>query len=102
MLTNHALSLLRECLKTSIDHAGYKTAENDYTAQIQTTEVLSDGRISASFMIDGAATGTSAVTEVRLFAADGSMLASKAENITRRNTQESILYRFRFDIREEE
>lgn len=100
MLTTNALNSLRNHLKNNIAYARYKVGSNYYKAEIQTAEVLADGRIAVTFVIDHTVTGNITVTEVQLFDHNGAMWASKAENITRKDAQEGILYRFRFTIQE--
>ena len=46
MLTNSALNSLRNHLKNSIAYARYKVGSTYYQAEIQTAEVLADGRIA--------------------------------------------------------
>lgn len=101
MLTSNALASLRNHLKNSIAYARYKVGSTYYTADIQTAEVLADGRIAITFVIDHTVAGNITVTEVQLFDYNGVLWASKAESITRKDAQEGILYRFRFTIQEE-
>lgn len=100
MLTKAALDSLRNHLKNSIAYARYKVGGNYYTADIQDAELLADGRVAVTFVIDHSVAGNITVTEVQLFDHNGTMWASKAENITRAAVQEGILYRFRFTITE--
>lgn len=101
MLTSNALASLRNHLKNSIAYARYKVGSIYYTADVQTAEVLADGRIAITFVIDHTVAGNITVTEVQLFDHNGVLWASKAESITRKDAQEGILYRFRFTIQEE-
>ena len=101
MLTNDALNSLRNHLKTNIAYARYKVGSPYYEAPIQTAEILADGRIAITFVIDHTVAGNITVTEVQLFNHNGVLWASKAESITRADAQEGILYRFRFTIQEE-
>ena len=100
MLTNSAINSMRSYLKNSIAYAEYKVNGTYYQAEIQTAEVLADGRIAVTFIIDHTVAGNITVTEVQLFDHNGTLWASKAENITRKDAQEGILYRFRFTITE--
>ena len=52
MLTNDALNSLRNHLKTNIAYARYKVGSTYYEAPIQTAEILADGRIAITFVID--------------------------------------------------
>lgn len=101
MLTNDALGSLRNHLKNSIAYARYKVGSSYYKADIETAEILADGRIAVTFIIDHTVAGNITVTEVQLFDHNGVLWASKAESITRQDAQEGILYRFRFTIQEE-
>lgn len=101
MLTNTALDSLRNHLKNSIAYAAYKVGNTYYKAEIQDAQVLADGRITVTFIIDHTIAGNITVTEVQLFDHNGKLWASKAESITRKDAQEGILYRFRFTIKEE-
>ena len=101
MLTGNALNSLRNHLKNSIAYARYKVGSTYYQADIQTAEVLADGRIAITFIIDHTVAGNITVTEVQLFAHNDTLWASRAESITRKDAQEGILYRFRFTIVEE-
>ncbi len=101
MLTEEAMNALRSCLKDGIAYARYKANETYYRAEIEDREILSDGRVAIAFIIDNSVIGGSTVTEVQLFDHNGVPWANKAENITRQDVQEGILYRFRFTIIEE-
>lgn len=101
MLTNTALQSLRNHLKNSIAYARYKVDGAYHKADIQTAEVLADGRIAITFIIDHTIAGDITVTEAQLFDRNGNLWASKNESITRKDAQEGILYRFRFTIQEE-
>ena len=101
MLTNSALNSLRNHLKNSIAYARYKVGSTYYTAEIQTAEVLADGRIAVTFIIDHTVAGNITVTEVQLFDHNGTLWASKDESITRKDAQGGILYRLRYSIIEE-
>jgi len=100
MLTPAALDSLRRHLKQSIAYAQYKAGGRYYRADIQSAEVLADGRISVTFIIDHTVAGDITVTEVQLYDHSGRLWASKPECITRAANQEGIWYRFRFTVAE--
>lgn len=100
MLTSAALDSLRKHLKESIAYAQYKVGGSYYKAEIQDAEVLADGRIAITFIIDHTVAGNITVTEVQLYDHNGVLWASKPESITRAAVQEGILYRFRFTVSE--
>lgn len=100
MLTSTALTSLRHHLIKSIAYARYKVGDNYHRAGIETAEVQADGRVAVTFVIDHSVSGDITVTQVQLCDYKGNVWAQKAENITRKNVQEGVLYRFRFMIDE--
>ena len=102
MLTNTALTALKNCLKNNIKYAQYKVGNTYYKADIRSAYIMDDGRVAITFLIDHTGAGNITVTEVQLYDHNGSLWASKVESISRANVQEGILYRFAFTITEEE
>ncbi len=102
MLTNTALTSLKNHLKDSIKYAQYKVGSTYYKADIRSAYIMPDGRVAITFLIDHTVPGNITVTQVQLYDHNGSLWASKAEAISRSNVQEGILYRFAFDITEKE
>lgn len=100
MLTNNALQSLRKHLLDNIGYARYKVGSTYYQAPIQTAEILADGRIAITFVIDHTVAGNITVTEVQLYDRNGVLWANKPESIQRSDAQEGIFYRFRFTIEE--
>lgn len=100
MLTSAALDSIRRFFKDSIAYAQYKVGGSYYRAEIQDAEVLADGRIAITFIVDHTVAGDITVTEVQLYDRNGVLWVSKAESITRAAVQEGILYRFRFTVAE--
>ena len=100
MLSNVALTALKNCIKDNIAYAQYKVGGNYYKAGVRSAYIMDDGRVAITFIIDHSVSGNITVTEVRLYDHNGSLWASKAESITRKDTQEGILYRFAFTITE--
>lgn len=100
MLTNTALTSLRNHMIKSIAYARYKVGDSYHRAAIETAEIQADGRIAVTFVIDHSVAGDITVTQVQLCDYKGNVWAQKAENITRRDVQEGVLYRFRFMIDE--
>ena len=100
MLSNHALNALKECFTDNIAYAKFKVGGSYYQTPIEKAEILSDGRVAITFLIDHSISGTITVTEVQLYDHSGRLWASKTESITRQATQEGILYRFAFTITE--
>ena len=107
MMTDEGLKALRQYLADSIAYAVYRTEaadgdETDITAEIHSKGIGEDGRITVTVLMDESAQTDVIITQVGLYNAAGTMLAVKAERITKKAVQEGILYRFRFTISEEE
>lgn len=100
MLTQNALQSMRKHLKDNIAYAMYKVGSTYYHADIEDMELLNDGRLSVTFIIDHTVAGNITVTEVQLYDHNGVLWASKSESIARKDVQEGILYRFYFTITE--
>lgn len=100
MLTTTALNAIKNCFRTNIGYARYKVGGTYYKADIESAYIMDDGRLAITFEVDHSIPGDIVVTEVQLFDHNGSLWASKAESITRRDAQEGILYRFAFKITE--
>ena len=99
MLTEYALDLLRKDLKSRIAYAKYTAGGNEYKADAQSREILTDGRVAVGFVI-GHESGAADVTAVELYDHNDKLLARKEEHIVRRDAQEGVLYHFRFTIDE--
>lgn len=100
MLSNIALTALKNCIKDNVAYAKYKVGSTYYQVPIQSAEIISDGRVAITFLVDHTVPGNITVTEVQLYDHSGRLWASKGENITRKALQEGILYRFCFTITE--
>lgn len=100
MLSTTALTALKNCFTENIAFAKFKVGSTYYHTTIQNAEILSDGRVAITFLIDHTASGNITVTEVQLYDHSGRLWASKVESITRKAVQEGILYRFAFTITE--
>ena len=101
MLSNTALTALKNCFTENIAFAKVKVGSTYYQAPIQSAEILADGRVAITFVIDErVVSGNITVTEVQLYDHGNNLWANKVENITRKATQEGILYRFAFTITE--
>lgn len=100
MLSNVALTALKNCIKDNVAYAKYKVGSTYYQTDIRSAYIMDDGRVAITFLVDGAFSGTITVTEVQLYNHNGELWASKTENITRKALQEGILYRFAFTVTE--
>lgn len=100
MLSDVALTALKNCIKDNVAYAKYKVGSTYYQTEIRSAYIMDDGRVAITFLIDHTLSGTITVTEVQLYDHSGRLWANKAENITRKALQEGILYRFAFTITE--
>lgn len=100
MLTTTALTALKNCIKNNIAYARYKVGSTYYRSEITDAYIMDDGRVAVTFLIDHTLSGNITITEVQLCDHNGSQWAKKTESITRKATQEGILYRFTFTITE--
>ena len=100
-LTAALLSALRSYVCDNLAYAQYKVGGTYYRAEITQKQVLADGRVSVTFLIDHTVAGDITVTEIGLYNYSGVCWASKAVSITRPNATEGILYRCRFTVIED-
>lgn len=100
MLTTTALTALKNCIKSNISLARYKVGSTYHDAPINSADILTDGRLAITFLIDHTVTGNITVTEAQLLDRNRNIWAAKPENITRKAVQEGILYRYVFTITE--
>ncbi|MBQ8708528.1 MAG: hypothetical protein IJ523_10615 [Succinivibrionaceae bacterium] len=99
-LTADMLNALREYVKSNIAYAMYKVGNTYYRAELQEKQVLADGRVSVTFLIDHTVAGNITVTEVQLYNYSGVKWAAKSVSIKRQDATEGILYRCRFTVSE--
>ena len=100
VLTEAALTMLRNAIVSNISTARYKANGSYISAPISGTEVSQDGHVYITFMMDAPVSGNVSITEVQLLDYSGQVMASKAESITCTAPQEGIYYRFDFFIQE--
>lgn len=97
MFTTTAITAFRNFLKSSIASARYKVGSTYYTANIESADVLTDGRVAISFMIDPTASGTDTVTEIQLLDRNNVPWVTSVESISR-NPETGNYYLFRCRI----
>ena len=102
ILTETAIEGYRAYTDKTIGYARYRLGSTWYKADISRRERMSDGRVAVYFPIIPQASTTVTVTGVQLYNKAGELWASKSESITIENVQEGVLYRFTFDLHEEE
>ena len=100
MLTNKALTGLRQQLLDMIANAAYTTGGVVKETAIASSGLLDDGRATVSLLIEEAESSGEAVTLVCLYDADGELLVEKTENIVREPSMGSVYYRLFFSIDE--
>lgn len=99
MFTDNCLQTIRTTLMENIAYARYTIGDMEYMAQVESKEILGDGRISVliSLALDGSST---AVTNVRFYDPSGGLLAEKSENIACDVDASAVYYRFYITITE--
>ena len=102
MLTPSAIEGYKVHTETVISHAEYCIDTTWHKVQISRRERMQDGRVAIYFPIIPQAQDAVTITGVRLYSKDGKLWAEKTEKINVESVQEGILYRFTFDLHEEE
>lgn len=85
-------------IMNEIRYAEYKVGNTWYRTDIQTAQILSDGRVEVVFVIDHTIAGNITVTGVRLYDRNGDLIGSKTTSITRADATEGISYTCRFNL----
>lgn len=102
MLTPDAIEGYKVYTDRTISHAEYRIGTTWYKAQISRRERMKDGRVAVYFPIIPQSQTEVTITGVRLYSKDGKLWAEKTEAIKVESVQEGVLYRFTFDLHEEE
>lgn len=102
MLTTNAIEGYKLHTERVISHAEYCIGATWYRAQISRRERMRDGRVAIYFPIIPQSQAEVTITGVRLYSKDGKLWAEKTEKIKVESVQEGVLYRFTFDLHEEE
>lgn len=92
------LTALRNRIASDVSYAQYKVGSTWYKSKIESAQVLSDGRIETTFIIDHTVTGNITVTGIELYDYNGERIGSRTVSITRADATEGILYVCRFDL----
>lgn len=79
-------------IKSEIASARYKVGSTWYKAKIESADVLNDGRVEVTFLIDHTVSGNITITGVELYDRNGVRVGSKAVSITRADATEGVLY----------
>ena len=102
MLTESAIEGYKQYTDRTIGYARYRLGSTWYKADISRRERMADGRVAVYFPIIPQSSNRVTVTGVQLYDKTGTLWAEKTESITIEGVQEGVLYRFTFDLHEEE
>ena len=102
MLTENAIEGYKLHTERTISHARFRLGETWHTVQTSRRERMADGRVAIYFPIIPQAHEEVTITGVQLYSKDGKLWAEKEEDIKIESVQDGVLYRFTFDLHEEE
>lgn len=102
MLTTDAIEGYKKYTEGIISHARYEIDGEWTRAEISRNERMADGRVAVYVPIIPQTQETVTITGVELYDKAGKLWAEKRENIKIESVQEGCLYRFTFDLHEEE
>lgn len=89
---------LRTRIMNEIRYAEYQVSGTWHRTTIQTSQLLSDGRVEVAFIIDHTIAGNITVTGVRLYDENGDKIGEKSTSITREDATEGISYTVRIKL----
>lgn len=92
------LTRKKQQMINEIRYAEYKVGSTWHRTDIQSAQILADGRVEVVFIIDHTIAGNITVTGVRLLDLNGSLVGSKSTSITRADATEGISYTCRFKL----
>ena len=99
MLTTSALQGIRAYVKRRVLYARYKIGSTYYKVPLNSIEVMSNGTIEITFMIE-LESGSGTVTEVQLYDTEQQLWLSKSESLEMSDVSEGFLYVVRVRIEE--
>lgn len=102
MLTASAIEGYKVYTERVIGYARYRIGSTWYKADISRNERMADGRVAIYIPIIPQSQSAVTITGVQLYDKTGQLWAEKNENIKVESVQEGVLYRFTFDLHEEE
>ncbi len=100
MLTTEALTGFKNYVLRTVAYAKYKVGSTYYKTDITNVYINDDDNVAIEFQIDHSISGDITVTEVQIYDTAGELWLSSSENITRKDNQEAIFYRFTISISE--
>lgn len=92
------LTSKRKQISTDFAYARYKVGNSWYKANIEKAEVLPNGRVEVTFIIDHTVTGNITVTSIELYDHNDVRIGYRPVSITRGDATEGILYVCRFSL----
>ena len=92
------IAAMRKKILKDVSYARYKVGSNWYLAKIESAQVLGDGQIEVTFIIDHTVSGNITVTGIEIYDRNGARIGSKTVSITRADATEGILYVCRFGL----
>lgn len=102
MLTESAIEGYKHYTERVVSYARYRIGSTWYKADISRNERMADGRVAIYILIIPQSQSEVTITGVELYDKAGKLWAEKKEDIKIESVQEGVLYRFTFDIHEEE
>lgn len=102
MLTANAIEGYKNYTERVIGYARYQLGNTWYTAPIERRDRLPDGRVAVFFSVIPQAENPVVIRAVQLYDKADKLWAEKTENINITSVQEGVLYRFTFDLHEQE
>lgn len=88
----------RAQIMNDIAYARYKVGSTWYRAKIENAQILTDGRVEVTFIIDHTVSGNITVTGIELYDRNGTRVGGRSVSITRADATEGILYVCRFKL----
>lgn len=102
MLTPQAIEDFKDFLDNNIAYAEVTVNGETKKIPIHRRERLKDGRVAAYLNITPQTETEATIQRVQLYNKNKQLWADKTEDITLSNVQEGVLYRFVFQIEEQE
>lgn len=101
MVENGLLTALRDRLKSEIAYAIYVKNGTENRTAVTSAAVLSDGRVTCSFLLNTASDARETITEIRIYNGADELLARENVSITNNLGVSGIYYRFFFTVKGE-
>lgn len=102
MLTQSAIEGYKQYTERTIGKAKYQMGGQWYETDFSRRERMANGKIAVYISIKPQSASAVKISRVQIYDTAGILWADKSENITIEGVQEGLLYRFTFDLHEEE